>query len=174
MASRRRGDPLGENDSLPLMIEPAFKLGQRFGPSGRDRKRGVDSTVRVSPRRPSSAVSATYAHGGGRLGLDLLQYLLDAVREAARCPIRDRQFVPDALMVATRGADVVRGRELPQTRGPARDCVGLSLLRVPDARLQKRSAPPPRRPSSAPPATYAHGDDRLGLDAVDGEATRCP
>ena len=130
MASRRRGDPLGENDSVPLMIEPASKLGQRFGPSGRDRKRGVDSTVRVSPRRPSSAVSATYAHGGGRLGLDLLQYLLDAVREAARCPIRDRQFVPDALMVATRGADVVRGRELPQTRGPARDCVGLSLLSV--------------------------------------------
>ena len=126
------------------------------------------------PRRPSSAVSAAYAPGGGRLGLDLLQDLLDAVREAARCPIRDRQFVPDALMVATRGADVVRGRELPQTRRPARDCVGLPLLRVPDARLQKRSAPPPRRPSSAPPATYAHGDDRLGLDAVDGEATRCP
>ena len=106
--------------------------------------------------------------------------LLDAVREAARCPIRDRQFVPDALMVATRGADVVRGRELPQTRGPARDCVGLSLLsvdefsvcRVPGAELQKRSARPPR-PSSAPPATYAHGDDRLGLDAVDAEVTRC-
>ena len=45
-ASRR---PLGENDSVALMIEPASKLGQRFGPSGRDRNRGVDSTVRVSP-----------------------------------------------------------------------------------------------------------------------------
>ena len=44
--------------------------------------------------------------------------------------LRDRQFVPDALMVATRGADVVRGREFPQTRGPPRDCVGLSLLSV--------------------------------------------